>query len=304
MYNREAYKRNYKKYKEKILNWHKRYRRNHPNYMKQYWQNNKKRLKEKNAVYRTKNKFKIKLEKKEYYKKNKESILLKVKEWYSKNKYNVRTKKREYYLKNKDKMSLKNKQFLKNNPNWIKENYHKNKKKILDLRKIDKRIHPEKWKRWELNYKSRRRFLDSLKYQRYKELENQRRAKLGLPLVGEKYKTEHEMKLYLDRLFGNKEHKDNGRYKWLNGMELDRYYPKLSLAFEYHGEQHFRNVKFFKINLEKIQKRDKLKRELCRKNGIILIEIPYFEKISEQLILSKLYGLNLQTKQNLLLKRN
>ena len=71
--------------------------------------------------------------------------------------------------------------------------------------------------------------------------------------------------------------KDNGRYSWLRGMELDRYYPRLRLAFEYQGEQHFEDKKFFKI-----------KREICNNRSIILVEISYREKLSEQLILAKL----------------
>ncbi|HLC57929.1 MAG TPA: hypothetical protein VJH95_05120 [Candidatus Nanoarchaeia archaeon] len=82
--------------------------------------------------------------------------------------------------------------------------------------------------------------------------------------------------------------KDNGRYSWLRGMELDRYYPRLRLAFEYQGEQHFEDKKFFKIDLKEIQKRDEIKREICNNRSIILVEISYREKLSEQLILAKL----------------
>ncbi len=300
MYKKEYYDKN----KGRILEQHKIYRQNHPNYIKIYWQKNKERLRRQNNEYRTKNKAKIKLIKKIYYEKNKERIKLKEVKAYYKNILKIKSKKKEYYLKNKVKLKKLHKRFYLNHPDWKKQNYHHNKNKILSKRKIDRKIYPEKWKKWELNYKNRKKFVDSLRHNLYKEIENKRRAQLGLPFIGEKYKKEYEMKLYLDKLLKHQEYKNNGRYEWLNGMELDRYYPKLKLAFEYNGEQHFHQVAFFKINVEEIKKRDKLKRELCKKNGVMLIEIFYLEKINEQLILSKLKNLNLPIQQENLIKRN
>ena len=304
MYNSEYYKKYYRKNKEKILGHHKKYRQNNPDYMSLYWKKNKEKLRYQSKVYRTKNKGKIKLMKKEYYNKNKDLIKVRSKLYYRKDTEKIKSKKREYYVKNKIKFKEKQKKFYRNNPNYKKQEYHKNREKILARRKIDRKLYLEKWKKYELNYKDRKRVIDALRHQKHKELENQRRKLLGLPLIGENYKAEHEMKLYLNKIIPNDDYKDNRRYEWLNGMELDRYYPMLNLAFEYHGEQHFRDIKFFKINLEEIQKRDELKRELCRKNGVVLIEIPYFEKISEQLILSKLKDWNLPLIQGRFIKRN
>jgi hypothetical protein len=224
--------------------------------------------------------------------------------YYYNNLEKIKIKRKEYRLKNKELFKKLSKSFHKRNPGYSKINYHRNKLKILAKRKIDKQLNPEKWKKWESNYKNRKKLVDAIRYQKYRELENQRRRELGLPLIGENYKSEKEMKLYLNKILPNQGYKDNGRYEWLNGMELDRYYPKLKLAFEYHGEQHFHDREFFKVNLEEIKKRDKLKRELCRDQGVILIEISYLEKISEVLLLNKLGDFNIQTIQDKLIKRN
>ncbi len=61
-------------------------------------------------------------------------------------------------------------------------------------------------------------------------------------------------------------------------MELDGYNEGLKLAFEYHGIQHYKKVKFFHPTDEVLNVRksdDQLKRELCNKNGVLLIEVPY-----------------------------
>jgi len=69
--------------------------------------------------------------------------------------------------------------------------------------------------------------------------------------------------------------------KWLRlnrktRLELDGYCEELKIAFEYQGHQHFGDVKLFKnMNLQTRQKYDRLKRSLCKKNNIILIEIPF-----------------------------
>ena len=63
-------------------------------------------------------------------------------------------------------------------------------------------------------------------------------------------------------------------------LELDGYCEKLQMAFEYHGKQHYKYCpKFFhkkgKYQFEEQKERDKLKIELCIKNNIKLIIIPY-----------------------------
>lgn len=84
---------------------------------------------------------------------------------------------------------------------------------------------------------------------------------------------------------------------WLIGgsgrkMELDGYSEKLSLAFEYQGEQHFKYIAHFHRERNTLKKRlsdDKLKRRLCKKNGVMLLEIPYtidLAKISNYLFIA------------------
>jgi len=72
--------------------------------------------------------------------------------------------------------------------------------------------------------------------------------------------------------------------KWLvnsrgNLMELDGFNEHLSVAFEYHGKQHFSTVKFFhgddKRKLHQRISDDLLKRNICKSRGIKLIEIPF-----------------------------
>lgn len=70
---------------------------------------------------------------------------------------------------------------------------------------------------------------------------------------------------------------------------FDFYLPDYNLAIEYQGEQHYRDNGYFKDRLDIIQKRDSVKREYCKKEGIGLLEISYkdFKKIA-QIITSRL----------------
>jgi hypothetical protein len=66
--------------------------------------------------------------------------------------------------------------------------------------------------------------------------------------------------------------------KWLEGLELDGYNKDLNLAFEYQGIQHYQFIKYLQENEEEFQKRlknDKRKLELCNKNNVNLVIIPY-----------------------------
>ncbi len=58
--------------------------------------------------------------------------------------------------------------------------------------------------------------------------------------------------------------------------ELDGFCEKLNLAFEYQGIQHFEDVAIFREKTKDIQKRDRVKRALCKQMKIILFEIPYY----------------------------
>lgn len=76
------------------------------------------------------------------------------------------------------------------------------------------------------------------------------------------------------------------RPSWLvgpggNRLELDGYCEALGIAFEHHGEQHYRLCNFYhggseeKFRLQ--QERDELKRTRCRERGVKLVEIPQLD---------------------------
>lgn len=102
------------------------------------------------------------------------------------------------------------------------------------------------------------------------------------------------------------------RPEWLinprSGMrlELDGYNDELNIAFEYNGEQHYREVDFFRMvgkhkTLRERKRVDKAKRKICEQRGITLIVIPYTEnKNLEQFILLKLRKSKIEIPQQFL----
>jgi len=61
-------------------------------------------------------------------------------------------------------------------------------------------------------------------------------------------------------------------------MEFDGYAPSLGVAFEYHGEQHYRRSAFFHRDARAFKQRqqdDEQKRRLCRRRKVTLLEVPY-----------------------------
>lgn len=61
-------------------------------------------------------------------------------------------------------------------------------------------------------------------------------------------------------------------------LELDCFNPKLRLALEYNGKQHYDYVPKFhknKNDLHNQKYRDEIKKRLCFENGVDLIEVPY-----------------------------
>ena len=104
---------------------------------------------------------------------------------------------------------------------------------------------------------------------------------------------ERACRLFFERFFGKKFPKC--RPEWLvnstgNRMELDGYCQELKLAFEYQGEQHSKNSPaiFHKVtSLKKRKMFDEEKRVLCKKQGVILIEVSHrvdFHKMGEYIL--------------------
>jgi hypothetical protein len=96
------------------------------------------------------------------------------------------------------------------------------------------------------------------------------------------------LKVTAQNLFPNSELFENFRYQKVCSndepkMEFDLFLPKEKLAFEYQGEHHYYDVYHVGNHWERTQ-RDKAKKELCEREGITLINIPYWwDKASESL---------------------
>ena len=97
--------------------------------------------------------------------------------------------------------------------------------------------------------------------------------------IGGVSRGEQLMKELLDFIFEDQFYMGNTWPGWLQGMELDRYYPVLDIAFEYQGFQHQYVSPDFHSSakgLERQQSRDRRKVELCAKRGVAVIAVfPY-----------------------------
>jgi hypothetical protein len=83
----------------------------------------------------------------------------------------------------------------------------------------------------------------------------------------------------LEEIFPGKPFIKTRSLPWLGGLELDGYNIELSLAFEYHGIQHFQYVPYFHNGdpaaLDSQRERDRRKRRAAIEAQVLLIEISY-----------------------------
>jgi len=123
-----------------------------------------------------------------------------------------------------------------------------------------------------------------------REAENELREKKGIAKIGEKWINETLLFNYIKILFPKYDIIREASPEWIGQQRLDIYIPKLNLAIEYQGQQHFKAVKLFggKEGLEKTKERDKLKLQKCKKNKVDLVYFTYKEKLSEKLVMKKL----------------
>lgn len=102
-------------------------------------------------------------------------------------------------------------------------------------------------------------------------------------------KGEVECRRVLEKIFGkpfNKVRPDFLRNTIVSDMnlEIDCYNPELKIGCEYQGAQHYKYIPFFHRNKEAFHNqkyRDYMKRDMCEKNGVFLIEVPYTVKVDD-----------------------
>lgn len=100
------------------------------------------------------------------------------------------------------------------------------------------------------------------------------------------YKSEEICRSVFEALFNTKFPKF--RSNWLVNdknvkLELDGYCEELGLAFEHHGEYHFKEIPYFNKNktLQNIIKNDKEKLEICNMQGVYIIYIDQLFKLTK-----------------------
>ena len=108
-----------------------------------------------------------------------------------------------------------------------------------------------------------------------REAENRLRDSLGEKRVGEKWDEETKLFYTVKKMFPDLQVIHHGQPDWLGRMHLDIWIPELKIAIEYHGQQHFEEMKHFggAESLEVTQKRDALKRSACKREGVQLFEV-------------------------------
>jgi len=122
------------------------------------------------------------------------------------------------------------------------------------------------------------------------EAENEIREEMDYPSIGKPSLTETKLYQLVKSVFEEYEVIRHARPSFLQRQHLDIYIPKLKLAIEYQGEQHFKPIDLWGgvEGLKTSQKRDEKKREVCKRHGIAISYFSYKDEVSGELIRNKL----------------
>ncbi len=117
----------------------------------------------------------------------------------------------------------------------------------------------------------------------FREAENRLRDLLGEKRVGEKWDEETKLFHTIKIMFPDLQVIHHGKPDWLGRMHFDIWVPELKIAIEYHGPQHFEEMKHFggAESLEATQRRDALKRSAATREGVQLFEIMSLDDIPQ-----------------------
>ena len=143
------------------------------------------------------------------------------------------------------------------------------------------------------NYKEASKYQqDYLKQIRkvFHPIENEVRRKFGHKKIGEAWTSETILYYIICSLFPDFEIKRHYRPKFLNGLELDIFIPKINLGIEYQGIQHFKPILHWggKESFEKTKQNDLRKKEICQANNIHLVYFYYSEGLSDEIVKNKI----------------
>lgn len=121
-----------------------------------------------------------------------------------------------------------------------------------------------------------------------REAENILRDKHGIPRIGEGWVSETRLYRLVQGIFPDAE--QHATPIWVRPQHIDVFVPSRKLAFEYQGKQHFEPVDFFggQESFENTVKRDKLKAQKCKANGVLLVQWLYDEPIDQPTLIEKL----------------
>jgi hypothetical protein len=116
-----------------------------------------------------------------------------------------------------------------------------------------------------------------------REAENRLRDALGEKRVGENWDDETKLFHTIKEMFPELQVIHHGKPDWLGRMHLDIWIPDLKIAIEYHGPQHFEEMKHFggAESLEATKKRDALKRSACARKGVRLFEVLSLDEVPQ-----------------------
>jgi len=109
----------------------------------------------------------------------------------------------------------------------------------------------------------------------HKSARNLLRERLNLPGVGEGWIEETKLYNLIKEAFPETIVLQHGRPPWLGRQHFDIWIPRWRIAVEYQGQQHFEPVEFFggEEGFELAKERDRRKKRLAKKNGVLLIEV-------------------------------
>lgn len=87
--------------------------------------------------------------------------------------------------------------------------------------------------------------------------------------------------------------------KLLDRLELDIFSEKYKIAIEYQGEQHYRPLEIYggETRFKKQLELDNLKKEICKNNGILLLEFSYDKNEKQDGLVTDYYELKTKIKK-------